>query len=271
MSSKQKIGLALGSGGWRGFSHIGVIKALVESGIKIDIITGTSAGAVVGGFYALTKDIKLVEDIFMNLKLKDLATTFSDLALRSGIIKGNNMELFLEKYFKGANIENLDVKFATVATDIRTTNDVVFSKGSLTKAVRASSSLPGFFDMFQNNGNFLIDGGITQPVPVRAARQLGADKVIAVNLDDYSYRTFEFSSKTRATTVAQASLKLIRYRLAQELCTEADWVIEPDVSDIINWSNLRYREKRIKAIEMGYQAALEKIKEIKSDSKHFIP
>lgn len=264
MSSNQKIGLALGSGGLRGFAHIGVIKALVESGINIDVITGTSSGAVIGGFYALTKDIKMVEEIFMNLKLKDLAT-FSDVALRSGIIKGDNMESFLDRYFKGANIENLEIKFATVATDIQTTKDIIFSKGSLTKAVRASSSLPGFFDMFQDNGSYLIDGGITQPVPIRAARELGADKVIAINLDDYNYRTFEFNDKTKATTVAQASLKLIRYRFAQELCAEADWVIEPDVSEIIGWSNMRHREKRIEAIEMGYQAALEKIKEIKLD------
>ncbi|MBP7700478.1 patatin-like phospholipase family protein [Candidatus Woesebacteria bacterium] len=268
MSSKQKIGLALGSGGLRGFAHIGVIKALVESDIKIDVITGTSSGAVIGGFYALTKDIKWVEDIFMNLKLNDLAT-FSDVALRSGIIKGNNMESFLDRYFNDANIENLDIKFAAIATDIRTTKDIIFSKGSLTKAVRASSSLPGFIDMFHDNGSYLIDGGISQPVPIRAARELGADKVIAINLDDYNYRKFEFSSKTKATTVVQASLKLIRYRLGQELCSEADWVIEPDVSDIINWSSLRYREKRIKAIDMGYQAAMEKIKAIKLDISLF--
>ena len=117
MTKKLKIGVALGSGGVRGLAHIGVLKALIESGITPTIITGTSAGAVIGGLYCALGNIKAVEDIFANITRSELLTMFSDITRGSGLIKGNNLEKFLDKYLADFKIENLKVKFAAVATN----------------------------------------------------------------------------------------------------------------------------------------------------------
>lgn len=264
MKNKQRIGLALGSGGPRGLAHIGVIRALNDAHLVPDIVTGTSAGSVIGGLYDYIQDIDAVENIFMNITVRELTAMFTDLTRGSGIIKGNRLEKFLDKYLEGVTIENLTLPFAAIATDIHTAKDVVFTQGSLTKAIRASSSVPAFFDLYDSGSGLLMDGGVSQPVPIRAAKELGADKVIAVNLDGYNFASVSLTTKPAMPRVGFAAIKLLRYRLSQELCREADLCIEPDVANF-TWSNLPDKKLRKEIIDRGYEATAKAL-----SSSHFL-
>jgi NTE family protein len=177
-----KIGLALGGGAARGWSHIGVLKALDEIGIKPDIIAGTSIGAVVGGSYAAGA-------------LEDLETFARDLTRRrvfglldlnfagSGLIAGNRLTKLLEARLRGRRIEEFTTRFVCVATELGTGHEIWISRGRLVEAMRASYALPGIFQPINVNGRWLVDGALVNPVPVSAARALGAEIVIAVNLN----------------------------------------------------------------------------------------
>jgi len=260
---KNKIGLALGSGGPRGLTHIGVIKALIEHGIPIDVITGTSSGSIVGGLYLSMGTIEQVEDIFVKLTLSEMASILADIGLKSGVIKGENMEKFLELHINGSTIESLRLPFAAVTTDALTGSTVEITSGSLTRAIRASISIPGLVNLVNIDEQYLMDGGVSQPVPIRAARRLGATKVIAVNLDFYNFVANDFrQGKPRATTMGLAAVKSLRYHLAQEQCKEAEIVIEPDVSHV-NWMSFPRKSDRIDIIQRGYEATIAKMDEIK--------
>jgi NTE family protein len=258
MTKKLKIGVALGSGGVRGLAHIGVLKALIESGINPVIVTGTSVGAMIGGLYCALGSVGAVEDIFANITRSELLTMFSDITRGSGLIKGNNLEKFLDQYLKDLAIENLSICFAAVATNIHTAQDVVFTTGNLTKAIRASSSLPAVFNPFETEEGSLVDGGISQPVPIRAAKSLGADFVIAVNLDGYEFALVSQATKPAVPKIGFAALKLLRYRLSQELCKEANLVLEPDVTSF-TWRNLADKKHRLEIIQKGYEVTIKNL------------
>jgi NTE family protein len=259
---KNKIGIALGSGGPRGLSHIGVIKALEEHKVPIDILAGTSIGALIGGLYLSIGSIHKLEEMVVHFKITDLARILSDVGLRTGIIKGERLERFLDSYIKDVKIQDLPIPFAALSTNIVTGVCHEVSKGNLTKAIRASTSLPGFLDITKLDDNYMIDGGVIQPVPIRAAHRLGADKVIAINLDQYSFATTDFQTNSPGMTkVGLAAIKLLRYSLAQEQCREAEVVIVPDVVEIA-WKDLTYERDRIKIIQEGYLATIEKMDDI---------
>jgi NTE family protein len=174
-----RIALALGGGAARGFAHIGVIKALEARGIHPDIVVGTSAGSVVGALYA---------GGFDGIQLHRLAASMDEAALSDwsmnarGFFKGVSLQEYVNRVLKNRPIEKLDRRFAATATDLRTGQLVVFERGNTGLAVRASSSVPGVFQPVEINGHEYVDGGLVSPVPVRAARRLGADVVIAVDI-----------------------------------------------------------------------------------------
>jgi NTE family protein len=260
---KNKIGLALGSGGPRGLTHIGVIKALIANNIPIDMIAGTSSGSIVGGLYLSLGSIEQVEDIFVKLSLSEMASILTDIGLKSGVIRGENGEKFIDKYINGSMIESLRLPFAAVTTDALTGMTTEITSGSLTKAIRASVSIPGLISLVNIKGQYLMDGGVSQPVPIRAAFNLGATKVIAVNLDFYNFVAKDFrAGQPRATTMGLAAIKSLRYHLAKEQCREADIVIEPDVSQV-NWMSFPRKSDRIEIIQRGYAATVAKMDEIK--------
>ncbi len=177
-----KIGLALGSGAARGWAHIGVIQALAENGIHPDIVCGTSAGALVGGAY-VAGHMGDLEHWLRTLNRAAVARFF-DLSLTSGgLIAGKRIINFFNKRFGDFEIESLPIRFAAVATELTTGHEIWFRTGSMLDAVRASISVPGIFEPFHLNGRWYVDGGIVNPVPVSVCRALGADIVIAVNLN----------------------------------------------------------------------------------------
>ena len=177
-----KIGLALGSGSARGWAHIGVVRALVEAGINIDYIAGTSIGSVVGAVYA-SGNIDTLEEVALQLDWKQIAYFFDVVLPKSGLIDGNKISALVRSHVKGKKIEELPIPYCAVSTDLATGDEVVIQSGDIIDAVRASISVPGILTPVKKNGAFLVDGGLVNPVPVSVARQMGADFVIAVDLN----------------------------------------------------------------------------------------
>lgn len=181
--SSKKIGLALGSGSARGWAHIGVIKALEEAGIVVDCVAGTSIGALIAAIYASGNFDKL-EQAALELNRKEILS-FSDIILsKSGIIDGRKIANLIEPYVLKTAMESLPLPLGIVATNIVTGQEVVIREGDIVEAIRASFSLPGIFTPVQKDGHNLVDGGLVNPVPVSTVKDMGADFIIAVDLNN---------------------------------------------------------------------------------------
>lgn len=181
MTRKPVIGLALGSGSARGWAHIGVIRTLQDAGIRPDLVCGASIGAVVGAAYALG-ELDRFEDWATSLTGRTVFS-FMDFKLSGGMLKGEKVIEFFRRNFSDRDIEKLDMPFAAVATALHSGSEVWLRSGSTADAVRASMALPGLFTPAQRDGRLLVDGGLVNPVPVSLARAMGADVVIAVDLN----------------------------------------------------------------------------------------
>jgi NTE family protein len=178
-----KIGLALGSGAARGWAHIGVIEALLEAGIVPDIVCGTSMGALVGGAYA-SGNLKRLTEWAMAADRRVVASMVDIGVMAGGLVDGTRIVELLASLGMTADIADLRPVFAAVATDLTTGREIWLQAGPLNVAIRASASLPGIFRPSFIDGRWLVDGGLVNPVPVSLCRALGADFVIAVNLNE---------------------------------------------------------------------------------------
>jgi NTE family protein len=178
------IGLALGSGASRGWSHIGVIKALLREGIEPDIVCGTSVGAIIGGSY-VSGNLEKIESWVLGSTRSDVLRFFDIGFTKTGFVDAERMNWFLRSYVAAEDqlIEDMPKKYAAVATDLDSGQEVWLTEGGLADAVRASMALPGLFPAARNDQRWLVDGGLVNPVPVTVCRALGADIVIAVNLN----------------------------------------------------------------------------------------
>lgn len=233
--NRKKVGLALGNGGARGLAHIGVIKSLVKNNIPIDLIAGTSVGALIGGMYVTLGDIWKVEKIWQEMNYKDFLKLFTDPSLQSGVFRGDKPKEFLYKHIGKVNIEDAKIPFQAVATDIVTGQIYRFKKGDLVNAVRASGSLPFFLRPVSFGKKVLIDGATSEPVPVATAKKMGADIVIAVNLDSvfFDKETISEDTKNPSTfSILRSTLNLFRYHLAQENVRTANIVINPNIPEV---------------------------------------
>lgn len=188
MSSKhtdneQKFALALGSGSARGWAHIGVLRALHDHDLRPDIVTGTSIGALVGGAYA-SGNLDALENWIRPLDRLDIIRLMDARLRGGGFIRGERLFARLAEHVNDVPIESLPVKFAAVATELASGREIWLRKGSLLQAIRASIALPGIFTPAADQHRFFIDGGLVNPVPISVARAMGADMVVAVNLND---------------------------------------------------------------------------------------
>ncbi|MBE9535984.1 MAG: patatin-like phospholipase RssA [Proteobacteria bacterium] len=181
--NKPVVGIALGSGSARGWSHIGVINALAAHGIDPDVVCGTSMGALAGAFYA-SGNLEKMEEWALNMTRKDILR-FLDIKLLAGggFIEGKRLMDNFREPLGNLEIESLPKRFAAVATELDTGHELWLRKGSLVDAVRASIALPGIFTPVRLDDKWLVDGGLVNPVPVSLCRAMGADIVIAVNLN----------------------------------------------------------------------------------------
>jgi len=179
---ERKIGLALSSGGARGSAHIGVLKTLAKQGIHPDIIAGTSMGAEIGGIHAAGVDLERIADLWRNNAFAQVFRTLLPTIPWSGWSSGHGITRLLTGLVGERRIEDLDVSLAVVATDLQAGTPFPITAGSLVEAIRASVSVPGLFTPVWIDKRLLIDGGVSNPMPVDIVRQLGADVVIAVDV-----------------------------------------------------------------------------------------
>jgi NTE family protein len=265
---KKKVGLALSGGAARGFAHIGVLDVLQKEGIPIDIVAGTSAGAIIGAVYASCRDSETVKKHALSIDWKKMASLF-DLSFRmSGLLKGRKIEKLLAEYIGGdIDFSKLKIPFSCVATDIDTGEEIVITTGSVTEALRATISVPGIFSVAKRGDRYLVDGGLTTPVPVDTVKQMGADFIIAVNVNprvtDRLGRSTEKRIKARKEPnifhVMMQSLYITTYTVAHNSLADADIVIEPDLKGI----GAADFQKAGEMILMGQEAAADAISRIK--------
>lgn len=207
---QPKIGLALGSGSARGWSHIGVIRALEQAGVKPEVVCGTSIGALVAAAY-VEGELDHLADWVGSLTWQTVVG-FLDVSLAGGLIKGERLVEFFRATFADADIADLPRAYGAVATDLETGNEVWLREGRVMEAVRASIALPGLFTPVQRDGRILVDGGLVNPVPVSLCRAMGADIVIAVDLNADLLGRHLRRSRPGAATKAEPDSWLQRIR-----------------------------------------------------------
>jgi NTE family protein len=259
-----KIGLALGSGAAKGLAHIGVLKVLQKHNVPIDFIAGSSIGAMLGAFYAAHLDINELENIILNFNRKK-SLSLIDFTMQGGFLKGKKAELFIAEILNGAHFGSLKIPFAVVATDINSAETVIFKHGNLVKAIRASISVPAFFQPIQYSNHLLADGGLSNPVPVDIVKKMGADITIAVNLDSV-YIEKPFKNAPSLSLIPMHSVSILRHTLAKQSIKTADVVIEPpDVYHVglLGWKYIFDNTKAKEIIAIGEKAAEEAMPEVR--------
>lgn len=248
-----KIGLALGGGAARGFAHIGVIKALEAQGIVPDFVVGTSAGAVVGALYASGLSGFELQKIALDMD----TTQIGDWSLPDrGVFKGEALQNFVNRAVANRPLEKLPRNFAVVATDLKSGESILFRSGNTGMAVRASSAVPGVFQPVSINGRDYVDGGLVSPIPVRAARSLGADFVIAV---DISVKPRDARTSSTVEVLLQ-TFAIMGQSISRYETTEADIVIRPITAELPA-TDFAGRHRAVLEGEKAAAAAMAELKE----------
>lgn len=256
MSSK-KIGIALSGGGARGFAHVGVLKALVENDIPIDLVAGTSAGSIVGAAFA--SGMSIAEITAMCERVRWLNTIRPAFSLR-GILSSAPLGNFLERELPVDRFEDLRVPFAAIGCDLATGKEVVFKdNGDLIFAVRASCAVPGVFaPLAKDDNRLLVDGGVVSQMPVRTVQSMGADKVIAVDL--LACGSTSRTKPSMALGILILSALTLSRTFSKFEGADADIVIEPRIAHI-RPDRLQNRDE---CLRLGEEAALAHIDKIKA-------
>ena len=250
---KVRVGIALGGGAAKGFAHIGVIKMLEANGIQPVVVSGTSAGSVVGALYASGMDAFQMQQHAVAL---DEASIRDVRLFSGGLVQGQKLQDYVNEKVGKRPIQKLKLPFAAVATQLATGERTVFVHGNTGQAVRASSSVPGLFEPVVIGTASYVDGGVVSPVPVDAARNLGADFVIAVDISSKA------SGKTPAGMlgIVNQSISIMGQKLGEQELARADIVIRPKVNDI----GAADFTQRNNAILEGEKAALAAMPQIRA-------
>lgn len=256
------IGLALGGGAARGFAHVGVIKMLEANGIKPDIVVGTSAGSVIAALYATGLSGNDLNKIAINLdeaSITDWAMPFSN--KYGGMIKGDALQNEINRLVSNRRIDQMNIPLGIVSTDLKTGDAILFRRGDTGQAVRASCSVPGVFAPTIIGNREYVDGGLTSPVPVRFAKQMGADIVIAVNIStDPSAQTYNGTIGVLLQTTSIMGRSINQFELPL-----ADVTILPELSTM-KGTDFKSRNSAVLAGEIATQA---KIAELKAKIANF--
>lgn len=245
-NERPTIALVLGGGGTRGFAHIGVLEALEDNKIPIDIVVGTSVGAIVGALYSSGMSIEKMHAIVDKIKWKDISgfsfSSFIGLMLFSKFINTDKMEVFIGNAIENKRFDELNKVFACIATDINTGERIILRDGFVAPAVRASASIPGIFEPVKYRHRLLVDGGIVNNIPVDVAKMLGADIVIAVTMQqDYTGNKLDNAYQvTRQVIAIQSNV------INNNILEGADIVISPNVGKI-NMFDIQDKNKLLKA------------------------
>ncbi len=250
-----KLGLALGGGAARGFAHVGVIQVLEEAGIKPDLVVGTSAGSVVAAFYASGKDGAQLQKAAETMEEATI-TDWTVPLLGRGMMRGDGLARYVNKQTGGRRIEELKIPLGIVATDLKTGEGVLFQRGDIGTAVRASSSVPSVFEPVRIGNREFVDGGLVSPVPVRYARQMGANYALAIDI----YSPPE-SGKTRDMfDILMQTFTIMGKSINSFELREADLVVRPALNDV---GSADFKARR-RSIEAGRAAMLQALPKLKA-------
>ncbi len=280
---QAKVGLALGGGGARGLAHIGVLKVFEREKIPLSCIAGSSIGAIIGGVYASLQSAEAVDEfsrrlirqplfddiynqsshLFEDLDHERKDHFFTYLKTRLALLKVINHTAIIDaqtvdKIFKSltdTSIENLPIRFSAIATDLLSGQEIVLDKGSLKRAIMASSAIPAIFPPVRIDGHILVDGSTSDSVPVHVLKERGADRIIAVNVSKCVRKIGPLSN---ALHILYRSDEIATYHLTQERLAGADLVIRPKVGRIL-WYDFRNVEE---IVALGESAAREALPEI---------
>ncbi|HKE55731.1 MAG TPA: patatin-like phospholipase family protein [Pyrinomonadaceae bacterium] len=255
MSHRPTIGLALSGGAARGIAHIGVLRALLENNIPIDCIAGTSAGSIVGGAFAAGLSLERIEAIGRSLRWRDVGRVTMS---RLGVQSNERLEHFLRAQLPVTRFEDLKIPFAAVATDLHSGKAVVMREhGDVPFAIRASCAIPGWYvPVTDSHGRQLVDGGLVAVVPSSVARALGADIVIAVDVNAEGAK-FLGPAQSVVGVLLQSMLVIQRTVTTYQL-EVSDLVVKPQVGHI-RWDEMGRAKELMTA---GYEAGLESVPEI---------
>ncbi len=289
MRKKHAItGLALGAGGARGLVHIGVIKALTDQGISIDMITGSSVGSVIGAMYAAMLDPGWVEDRFHEFIRSDLyeslglnrlkpsngdsvgesffqsitrpvkeMISFKIVNDRLGLLKTKRLETVIRYLVPVEDFQELKIPFRCVAVDLHTGKDVIFQNGNLIQALTASSAIPGYMQPVPQNGKLLVDGGISMPCPITVLKDMGAELTIAI---DVNIHHFPMLTSPNLLKIMSRVEQVTSNRIAEMMKDEADFSIRPKTMDLF-WAEF---ERIDELVTNGYDSVCNDIEKIKS-------
>ncbi|EPR89583.1 UPF0028 protein YchK [Acinetobacter haemolyticus CIP 64.3 = MTCC 9819] len=246
------VALVLGSGGARGYAHIGVIEVLEQHGIRPDLIVGTSAGSIVGSIYASGKSAAELREIALKLKANDVRDVSVSL---KGFFDGKKVEDYVNEQVQNTPLQRLKIPMYVVATELKEGTKTVFNYGNTGQAVRASASIPSMFVPIKIGHNEYVDGGLVSPVPVQVARDLGADIVIAVDILAQPVHT----ETTNVWGLFNQNINIMQGRLAEEELKYADIVIQPDLREKVHIFDVKGREITMQA---GVDAAQSKLADI---------
>jgi len=248
--NKLTVGVALGSGGAKGFAHIGVLKALRECSIPVDVVAGTSMGSLVGAFYATGMDPPFMERLAYTLRWRH----WVDVTVpRVGLIAGEKLHEMVKLLTRSLDISQSPLPYAAVATELVSKRTHTFTSGLFADAVRASTAIPGVFVPFTMGNYIFVDGGVMEPVPVLAARQLGAQRVIGVDVSS----TGRGEPPTNIMEVILHSLAIMQEHVRVE--HQPDIMIVPNLTEVGTSQFHKARE----AVAAGYQATMEHMDEIR--------
>lgn len=281
----RKLGLALGSGGARGLAHIGVLRALESEGLNPDVITGSSMGAIVGSLYAAGVSLDKMEQMALSIEIRSFIEWREAIFGTGAVLSGDKLEALLRKHLPPV-FEDLKLPFGCVATDLTHGQRVRFSSGDLPRAVVASATIPSVFPPVRVDDMQLVDGSVTEPIPVLFAKQLGAQKVVAVDANgcgtmplaeegasEGAHALLEMrrmlvdgASRPRGTTPLDILItvqEMYEQRIARPALQQASVIISPDVHEVPGLAFEAARE----IIDAGERAALAAIPEIRQASR----
>lgn len=257
MTDIRSAGLALGGGGARGWAHIGVLRALAEKNISITHVAGTSIGAFIGAFYA-TGRLDVLQENFSQFNWKQGLGYFASLPSKEGILSGRKIEEFLKEHLGETSLEDTSIPLCTVATDLRTGQEITLKEGDISEAIRASIAVPGIFTPVQKGQSLLVDGGLINPVPVSTVRGMGAEQVIAIDLNmvpaDPKCTLLIEDNQLNVLEIIGASASIIEAGLTENRFADdpPDLLIRPDLRRISYMDFSKSEE----SIRLGYEAAI---------------
>ncbi len=254
-AKKPIIALVLGSGGARGYAHIGAIEILEKNNIHPDFIVGTSAGSIVGSLYASGKNSSELREIALNLKANDVRDVTLD---KKGFFEGKKVEDFINKEVNNTPLQSLKIPMYVIATELKEGKKVVFNYGNTGQAVRASVAIPSMFIPTKIGDDEYVDGGLVSPVPVDVAKKLGADIVIVVDILAQPVHT----ETSNIWGLFNQNINIMQKHLAQEELKGADIVIQPDLREKVHIFDVSGREITMLAGQNATQKILPELRKI---------